>query len=299
MSDRERQWLTRLAGQVIGRLPSHVAEIGGVPIVICSPVIEDATTNGYYVDVAHLPGGRRDRLQIWLDLFGGGPRRQVSFSYKTGDVERARLFGLVGIQGLGGAEILEGDWREDTPDGYVRRALPLQPHEYGKPFVELDEARGGWSFYTIYLADQIEFARRPRVDMVTQAVEFFGAVLGSAIDATGGEDGNGPEGERHLVRRHIVRERSAALARAAKVRDGYTCQVCGINFAVLYGPLGLGFAEAHHRIPLSSPLASRRTQVKDLVTVCANCHRMLHKLPSDRDGVPELRGLLTRTWPQS
>jgi predicted HNH restriction endonuclease len=46
-------------------------------------------------------------------------------------------------------------------------------------------------------------------------------------------------------------DRSRLLAIECKIRDNYGCQVCGLRFEDTYGRLGVGYAEAHHRVPLS------------------------------------------------
>jgi 5-methylcytosine-specific restriction protein A len=53
------------------------------------------------------------------------------------------------------------------------------------------------------------------------------------------------------------------------------CEVCNFDFGVVYGELGTGFAECHHKLPLSEGV--RRTRLEDLAIVCSNCHRMLHR----------------------
>jgi 5-methylcytosine-specific restriction protein A len=55
------------------------------------------------------------------------------------------------------------------------------------------------------------------------------------------------------------------------------CEVCGFDFAAVYGKLGEGFAECHHRLPLAEYDAEAPTLLEDLAIVCANCHRMLHR----------------------
>ena len=90
-----------------------------------------------------------------------------------------------------------------------------------------------------------------------------------------------PEG-RLLTRIHKRRERSPAATRRKKnaVMDAtgtLTCEVCGFDFSIKYGELGRGFAECHHRRPLSDLQRSRSTRLADLAIVCANCHRMLHR----------------------
>lgn len=81
---------------------------------------------------------------------------------------------------------------------------------------------------------------------------------------------------------HLARERNQALVKAAKElgasRDPrLPCTVCGVSFAEEYGPLGSGFIEAHHQVPVATLKAGGRTRVKDLVLVCPNCHNMLHR----------------------
>ena len=86
-----------------------------------------------------------------------------------------------------------------------------------------------------------------------------------------------PEGGRQEARHQRI-ERSSALRARALRHHGTECAVCGFSFEVAYGPLGDGFAEVHHLKSLAS--LSGRVLVDpavDVVVVCANCHRMLHR----------------------
>ena len=47
--------------------------------------------------------------------------------------------------------------------------------------------------------------------------------------------------------------------------------------------LGDGFIEVHHLAPLFSDSQPRRTTLDDLLLVCSNCHRMIHRT-KDVDG---------------
>src|SRR5207244_2776589 len=69
----------------------------------------------------------------------------------------------------------------------------------------------------------------------------------------------------------------------------YTCQICDLLFETKYGRLGRGFAEAHHRLSLSRLRPGVVTRVNDLITVCANCHRMLHKMKGTTSDASALR----------
>lgn len=55
------------------------------------------------------------------------------------------------------------------------------------------------------------------------------------------------------------------------------CEICGFSFVEKYGSVGDGFIEAHHIIPLSQIEESTITREEDLILVCSNCHRMLHR----------------------
>jgi len=81
---------------------------------------------------------------------------------------------------------------------------------------------------------------------------------------------------------HLVRERNQMLIdevkRRAMARDGrLACEVCGFDFTEVYGELGAGFIEAHHTIPVSEMDENDVTRIEDLVLLCPNCHRMVHR----------------------
>lgn len=84
------------------------------------------------------------------------------------------------------------------------------------------------------------------------------------------------------LRVHRSRERDKRIVKVAKTRFeliyGFLfCECCGFNFEEAYGQLGKGFAEAHHRTPLSQMTQAARTRVEDLAMLCSNCHRMIHR----------------------
>jgi hypothetical protein len=90
-----------------------------------------------------------------------------------------------------------------------------------------------------------------------------------------------PEGREH-ERRHVLRERNPKVARHAKERFKLQhgclhCQVCKFDFSKVYGALGDDVIEAHHVVPISELEEGAQTRVEDIVLVCANCHRMLHR----------------------
>lgn len=85
-----------------------------------------------------------------------------------------------------------------------------------------------------------------------------------------------------LTRLHKRRERdpkASAKKKAAVLKQTgkLECEACGFDFEVAYGELGIGFAECHHKQPLSSLGSRTGTRLGDLAILCANCHRMIHK----------------------
>lgn len=84
-----------------------------------------------------------------------------------------------------------------------------------------------------------------------------------------------------LYRLHKYRERNQKIVKDVKKealkRGKLKCQACGFDFNERYGDVGYGFIECHHTIPLSEYDQDMTTKAEDLVLVCSNCHRILHK----------------------
>ncbi len=92
---------------------------------------------------------------------------------------------------------------------------------------------------------------------------------------------NGFEGAKKLAE-HYRRERDAGLASDAKAAFANAnggklfCQACGVEPLKVYG---VEVIEAHHRIPLSKSEEGRVTEIADLILLCPNCHRAVHRTP--------------------
>ena len=94
------------------------------------------------------------------------------------------------------------------------------------------------------------------------------------------DDEEATEG-RLLERRHFARERDRGL-RAKKIKQhrkthsSLACEVCEFDFEAKYGERGEGYIECHHVVPLHTS-AERTTKLSELILICANCHRMIHR----------------------
>jgi predicted HNH restriction endonuclease len=86
---------------------------------------------------------------------------------------------------------------------------------------------------------------------------------------------------KRLAREQCFFARNPTLAKARKRRDQYTRQICLLNFPDTYGELGKNFAECHHLDPRSELKEGKNdtvmTNITRVVTLCANCHRMVHR----------------------
>lgn len=80
-------------------------------------------------------------------------------------------------------------------------------------------------------------------------------------------------------------------ARAIEIH-GMVCKACDFNFEKAYGELGKGFIEVHHIRPLSS--LDKEILInpeKDLVPLCSNCHRMIHRKKDEVLKVEQLKAI--------
>jgi 5-methylcytosine-specific restriction protein A len=104
-----------------------------------------------------------------------------------------------------------------------------------------------------------------------------------------------PEG-RIVTEEHKRKERNQKLRKKLlkqRLQAGQLkCEICNCG----KGPTDHGEAifEAHHSLPIAVG-GLRKTKLEDMVLLCANCHRLIHRLISKRSrwiGVQEARKLL-------
>lgn len=85
-------------------------------------------------------------------------------------------------------------------------------------------------------------------------------------------------------------ERDPNIRRACIAHFGAVCNVCGFDFGVTYGSLGVNFIEVHHIVPLaqSGGAGVLVDPTRDVIPVCSNCHSMIHRGGATRD-IQEVR----------
>mgnify|MGYP001604201817 CR=1 FL=1 len=75
-----------------------------------------------------------------------------------------------------------------------------------------------------------------------------------------------------------IRERNPKLRKAAIGKYGRTCMVCKFNFDDYYAKeFANSYIEVHHTKLLSDAMGEIETDIKDVIVVCSNCHRVIHR----------------------
>ena len=88
-------------------------------------------------------------------------------------------------------------------------------------------------------------------------------------------------------------ERDEKNRKKALELHGTSCFGCGFDFEEKYGNRGKGFIEVHHIKPLSHQKKEINIDPgKDLVPLCPNCHRMVHRFPDDILTIAQLRKII-------
>lgn len=86
-----------------------------------------------------------------------------------------------------------------------------------------------------------------------------------------------PEGAKTRI--EVNRYERSPINRAACIAIyGARCYVCTLDFAEMYGDIGEGFIEVHHRVPISKMAGEYVVDPRrDLIPLCSNCHSMVHR----------------------
>lgn len=88
-------------------------------------------------------------------------------------------------------------------------------------------------------------------------------------------------------------ERDVRNRKLAIEIHGVNCSICGFNFKEVYGEHGENFIEVHHIKPLSMSDGEMEINPReDLIPICSNCHRMMHRQRDKILSPNELRNMV-------
>lgn len=127
----------------------------------------------------------------------------------------------------------------------------------------------GTIFYEV--ADEFD-GRKDELHKIASAIrrnrEFFKtATFGSELE---GEDF--PEG---VLLYHLHRVLEARDSR--KIIPAGRCEICHLNLSEVYKPTLGNFLQCHLTVPVTELNASKHYDAEDFITVCPNCHAVLHR----------------------
>jgi len=291
-SNRRDKKLLRIAAEALRDELRAVCE--GTSISHVSRLkIRTNYVGGWFCAVAGL-GRAQPRIEIWLDHYPSRKSRRFYYGfYCSRRAPIKRLIGGAPSYLKPNKELFNNDF-EKVKSGFWSLKHSFDLRDYAARYYE--EYYGRHYFFGVYDSQKADRPKAVR-SVVRKAVNFFEEILSNlpSTKMAGAVYSDFPRIEnRKIVRTHILRERSSALSRLCKARDDFRCQVCGMKFEEVYGELGEEFAEAHHLKPLSQLSGKVENKPKDLITVCANCHRMLHQMNGKQKDVARLRAVFLK-----
>jgi 5-methylcytosine-specific restriction protein A len=254
-------------GYLLGSDPLRADEFSGGDATVARRL----RSLGFRVPPQRSPAWVRDEVILACDLVA-----QNGWQYLTAEDPRVgELSGLLQRLPFHPIEVRSDTFR--NANGVARKTVDIATHH---PDYTRAKTKGG-------AIDELvlqEFFDEPE-HMHAVAGELRRAIADDTIAellvaAVDDEDAEAHEG-RLLQRRHFVRERDKGLRRR-KVADFLKkharvhCQVCAFDFEAAYGGRGREYIEVHHTLPLHAS-GETKTKLSDLVLLCANCHRMVHR----------------------
>ena len=236
----------------------------------------DTAQRGFYVVYLFNPGA----ATVTLSLNQGTTSVRKEFGRDTGEVleDRSRL-----------ARLRLKDWNTRFPFSRISLgSTQTLPKDYEAGHIL------GRTYAISSMPSDSEIARD-----LDDIIFAYRAMLFRGPPETVDESDTTPSGEnatlieKRQYARHFRIERNPKAARLAKAFHGTKCQTCGMDFSLRYGPMGAGYIEAHHLIPISDLKEGQALEydiAKDFSVLCANCHRMIHRMddPSDLKGLRKI-----------
>lgn len=92
-------------------------------------------------------------------------------------------------------------------------------------------------------------------------------------------------------------ERRKDLRMKAIAFHGLECKACGFDFEKAYGEHAKGFIHVHHVVPISDYGGEKAVNPEiDLITLCANCHAVVHRKRDMTLSIDELKRMVRGRW---
>lgn len=251
---------------------------------------ESTHSLGYYTKLFRIKN-IRGCILIWLDNYANHERPRISISYENKDLKSLiaiakRLQNFDKILTLDETKIKpskKGDWILQKP---------LANKHMDKFLIE---SYGTENYLTAILSDRLTKTISSK-ELISNITEYISLITRLIISIDLKKTANTKVSENNKkLSIHIKRERKMKFKDDAKFRDNYTCKICDFNVDRKYGKTAFAALEVHHIRPLSHATDVVETKLKDLITLCSNCHSMLHKLGGSKQQIARLKKIMHGT----
>ncbi len=289
LSSDYKTLLRKIAIQVQGDLAKRILDDRVIKIENLQ--VDRTDTFGYYVQLFRFRKiAGRGKIELWLDLWTNIGRPILCICFWSSDISKINIIVRSCIE----------NYSDDHPtklkyfsNGNLLEE-PLLKQYFNKFLIEPYSTK----YLSYYFFDEINLQKAIPTNFlknISNIAEWLIRSTASALEIISNVDGEYSAIEnREIVVEHKRRERSKELAEIVKRRDAFICRICDFNFVDYYGEIGRGFAEAHHIIALFKLKENVKTLPGDLITVCANCHRMLHRMEGKEDDYKKLGKLVQK-----
>lgn len=291
MQHNDKKYLKDFSQNILQEIKAQQISKPFVPVRRVA--VQEVNSGGWAVKLGSFRGFACS-AEIWFDKFTSHNERKlyyVLFSKKPDGIKK--IADLSALQMGTPIKLSLKDWADD--DHLVHLKKRLSRREFGKPVLER-YAETKEYFYGIYEYEKFGLQRNEAKRLISRVVDFIDTINDALQLDKINQNAEAYKGveNRKAVQRHLQRERKSHLVTLRKQLDDFVCQICGFDYREKYGVLGDDFAEAHHIVPLAKNDKQRTTTVDDLITVCANCHRMLHRMRGEAGDIQKLKRIIKK-----
>ncbi|WP_368298549.1 HNH endonuclease [Cytobacillus firmus] len=217
------------------------------------------------------PEWKRDELILALDLYFRHNPNTMNRNHK----EVIKLSNIIRSLPIHDNSVKQENFR--NPNGVYRKLTNfLQYDDSYKGSGSVNGSKSDKEIWYEFLEDRERLHKTAQ--SIINGVTYEEDIVSEPINVD--EEEEFPEG-RILFRVHKYRERNNTAVKRKKQHaienDQLFCEICKFDFKERYGKIGEGYIECHHTIPISEYKKEDKTNPKDLILVCSNCHRMLHR----------------------
>jgi hypothetical protein len=292
MQQNDKNYLKDFAKKVLVEIKDQQISKPFIPVRRVK--VNEVRSDGWAVELGTLRGYACS-VEVWFDKFASHGERKLYYVLYSRKPEGIKEIATLSRQQMGKPiQLSLKDWADDNQ--YVHLKKRFTRKEFGVPVFET-YAENKEYFYGIYEFEKFGLQRNETKRLISRVADFVDTINETLQLDKLKQDADVYKGveNRKAVKRHLQRERKSHLVTLRKQLDNFVCQICGFDYRRKYGKLGDEFAEAHHVMPLGKNEKQRTTTVDDLITVCANCHRILHRMNGTANDIPRLRRIIKQT----